>query len=136
MNANPEAQPRTQIELPDIPALAVDARQAYILSAEGELQTLSHAQAAALMHKKSVLVCHGPYVRSKLSGGADAAAFYAFDALELFAFVHPGAFCVPTIPGLCNTLGLCAPESTEDHPFSLLEIVRALLEDVRKEAMP
>jgi ATP-dependent DNA helicase DinG len=31
------------------------------------------------------------------------------DLLELFAFVHPARFAVPTVAGLCRTLGIEAP---------------------------
>ena len=96
-----------KIALPDIPALSVNARQAFILSTDGELQTLSHDRAATILHKQSVLLCHAPYIKGRL----DKAEFYAFDVLELFAFVHPGKFCVPTPHGLCKALGLPPPGS-------------------------
>jgi ATP-dependent DNA helicase DinG len=125
----PAPKPR-QIALPDIPALSVNARQAVILSTDGEVQSLPHAQAQMIVHKKPALVCHAPYTRQRLHG----AEFFAFDVLELFAFVHPGTFCVPTPHGICNALGLKAPGSFEDVPFSLVEIARALLGDMQQDA--
>ena len=115
-----------RIALPDIPVLTLNARQAYLMSNEGELQTLSHDRAATVLHKKPVLLCHAPYIRGRL----EKAELYAFDVLELFAFVHPGSFCVPTPHGLCKSLGLNAPESFEDAPLALMEITRALLSDL------
>ncbi len=126
----PEKAPTPSIALPDIPALCLNAKQAYLLSDEGELKTLPHDQAAALIHKKPVLVCHAPYTRGRL--GADA-EFFAFDVLELFAFVHPGQFATPTVNGLCKTLGLVKPDSLEDAPMALLDITRALLGDLAKD---
>ena len=32
------------------------------------------------------------------------------DLLELFAFVHPTRFAVPTVPGMCRALGLAVPK--------------------------
>jgi ATP-dependent DNA helicase DinG len=129
MTPSATAQKIQKILLPEIPALSLNARQAFIISADGELQTLSHERAATLLHKQSVLLCHAPYIRGRL----DKAEFYAFDVLELFAFVHPGKFCVPTPYGLCKTLGIKEPESFEDTPLALIDIARALLSDLKND---
>ncbi|MCC6597709.1 MAG: ATP-dependent DNA helicase [Alphaproteobacteria bacterium] len=129
MNPQNPSRANDKIALPDIPALTLNARQAFVLSSDGELQTLTHDRAKTVLHKHSVLLCHAPYIRARL-GEAD---FHAFDLLELFAFVHPGMFCVPTPIGLCKTLGLPAPENHEDAPLSLFDIAQALLRDLRKD---
>jgi ATP-dependent DNA helicase DinG len=132
MNApQPDKQPppRQDIALPIIPALAVNAREACFLSAEGEIQTLSHDRVQMLVHDKAVLVCHAPYTKGRLG----TQEFYAFDVLELFAFVHPAKFCVPTPQGLCAVLGLKAPQTLEDVPGSLFDITRALLGDLQND---
>jgi ATP-dependent DNA helicase DinG len=126
------ASKNASIALPDVPALSVNAKQAVILTTDGEVQTLPHAQAQLLVHKKPVLVCHTPYTRQRLGSHE----FFPFDVLELFAFVHPGKFCVPTPHGLCRSLGLKPPASFDDTPFSLVEITRALLGDVQQESNP
>lgn len=118
------------ITLPDIPALCVHANHAYILTTDGELQTLSHDRAKALLHKKPVLVCHAPYTCTRL--GTDT-EFYAYDLLELFAFAHPGIFTTPTIGGLCKTIGLVPPENFEDAPMSMMEIAKILLSDLQDD---
>lgn len=102
-----------------------------MLTDEGELQTLSHTDAQPLIHNKNVLVCHAPYTKNRL--GFDE--FYCFDVLELFAFVHPAKFCVPTPVGLAHTLGLSVPETFEDSPIVLIEITRALLTDLQKDTL-
>jgi ATP-dependent DNA helicase DinG len=114
MNPSMPAPKPQKIALPDVPVLTLNARHAFYLNSDGELQTISHDRAAALIHKQSVLVCHAPYVRGKL----DKADFYAFDILELFAFIHPGSFAVPTPHGLCKALGLPEPENFEDSPLA------------------
>ncbi|MGH1398611.1 MAG: ATP-dependent DNA helicase [Alphaproteobacteria bacterium] len=121
---------KPSITLPDIPALCLDAKAVHVLSAEGELQSLPYGQAVSLIHQQAVMVCHAPYVRGRL--GRDA-AFYAFDLLELFAFVHPARFATPTVGGLCSALGLAPPESFEDAPMSMMEIARALLSDLQND---
>jgi ATP-dependent DNA helicase DinG len=115
--------------MPDIPALAVNAALACLLTADGELKTLSHDQAQLLVHKNPVLVCHAPYVRGRLG----VEYFPAFDVLELFAFVHPVKFCVPTPHGLARALGIPAPAGLEDQPLALVDIVKTLLRDLQSD---
>ena len=45
-------------------------------------------------------------------------------------FVHPTRFCVPTPAGLAKALGHTVPEKLDDYPFSLLESVHYLLDDL------
>ncbi|MAF98793.1 MAG: helicase [Micavibrio sp.] len=115
--------------LPAIHALYTDARNAYILTDEGEMKTLPLDQAATYLHKQPVMVCHAPYMRSKLKMDE----FYAFDVLELFAFVHPAHFCIPTPHGLCQALELETPSSLDEMPFALLDIARTLLTSLRSD---
>ncbi len=117
------------IALPDIPALCVGAHGAHILTEDGELQTISHNQAKLRLHKKPAIVCHAPYTRARLG----LEEFYAFDVLELFAFVHPAKFCVPTPHGLCKALGLHPPETYEDSPLALIDISKTLLSDLKDD---
>lgn len=49
------------------------------------------------------------------------------DLLELFAFVHPARFTVPTPRGLARTLGLAVPEKDEDAALLLIEAANHLL---------
>ncbi|MCB9990933.1 MAG: ATP-dependent DNA helicase [Rhodospirillales bacterium] len=117
------------VTLPDIPILAVNTQHAAILTTDGEVKILPHAQAQTMIHKKPVMVCHAPYTRHRL-GAQD---LLAFDLLELFAFVHPAAFCVPTPVGLARALGLSTPQDFEDYPLALMEAAQAMLSDIQKE---
>src|SRR5690348_17792723 len=49
------------------------------------------------------------------------------DLLELFAFVHPARFAVPTVAGLSRTLGLEPPASEADAALGLQAIAARLL---------
>ncbi len=120
---------RAEIILPDVPVLCVNASKAVILSADGELEVLPPEQARLRTHKQAVMLCHAPYTRQRLG----AHEFLAFDLLELFAFVHPAKFCVPTPSGLARVLGLPAPQSFDDYPFTLMESAQALLNDLARE---
>lgn len=129
--SEPSATPsKPAISLPDIPALCLNAKQAFVLTSDGELKTLTHPQAASMLHKQPVLLCHAPYIRGRIGNDAD---FYAFDILELFAFVHPGQFATPTVHGICKAIGLPDPQGYDDAPMSLIEITRALLSDLQDD---
>ncbi len=130
MNSQPQKQAlQAKIALPDIPALCVNARQAAILTTDGEIRVLNHEQAGQLIHKKPVLVCHAPYTCKTL----ETEDINGYDLLELFAFVHPAKFCVPTPVGLSKALGISPPASFDEYPFTLMEAARALLSDLRQD---
>ncbi len=129
MSTQPLEKQRPAIALPDAPVLCVNTRQAALLTSDGELRALPHAQAQLAVHKKPVIVCHAPYTRQRL-GAED---LLAFDILELFAFVHPASFCVPTPAGLAKALGIAAPRQFEDYPLALLDAAQALLADLQRE---
>lgn len=112
----------------EIPALCFASGKFALLTAEGEIKILDAAQAQFAVHNKPVLVCHGAYTRAKLGN----VSINAVDVLELFAFVHPGKFCVPTPAGLAKALGQVAPQSLEDYPLSLKESAAFLLDDLSK----
>jgi ATP-dependent DNA helicase DinG len=50
------------------------------------------------------------------------------DLLELFAFVHPARFAVPTVAGLSRALGLEPPAGDAEAPQVLLRLAEALLD--------
>jgi ATP-dependent DNA helicase DinG len=54
-----------------------------------------------------------------------------FDVLELFAFIAPAQFCAPTVKGLCQALHLAAPETAEDAPLVLQDILIELFAQLR-----
>jgi ATP-dependent DNA helicase DinG len=124
-----EPPPQAQaIVLPAIPVLAANAREAVILSADGEIETLPQTRAQMALAGQAVMVCHAPYTKQRLGGDIQT-----LDVLELFAFVHPARFCVPTPAGLAKALGLSAPQSFEDLPFTIMEAAQALLKDIGEE---
>jgi ATP-dependent DNA helicase DinG len=119
------------IALPDIPVLCVNASEAIMLTTDGELKNIPLAAAKNTVRGAAIMVCHAPYTRARLKSDE----FFAFDVLELFAFVHPVRFCVPTPAGLAKALGLEIPASFDDYPFTLLDIARRLLQDLRSDGL-
>src|SRR6202012_2597272 len=53
------------------------------------------------------------------------------DILELFAFVRPARFCVPTPRGLAEALDLAPPTGAEDEAMVLGRAAHMLLAELR-----
>src|SRR3546814_8355833 len=70
-----------------------------------------------------VLLINAPLVASRL-GYPDLSGL---DLLELFAFIHPARFCVPTPKGLADTLGLDAPATDGEVPDFLQRAAARLI---------
>jgi ATP-dependent DNA helicase DinG len=125
MVASPGAGPG-RILMPTADALALTASGAIVMTAEGELVELDAAGLARRLDGPRLMLCHARAVARR--AGRDSLA--AFDLLELFAFVHPARFCLPTPRGLAAVLELPVPVSPEDGPATLLAAARALLRQV------
>ncbi|MGE5547383.1 MAG: ATP-dependent DNA helicase [Solirubrobacterales bacterium] len=115
-----------RIVLPHVPALVVGVKTAMLLDTDGEFHRLSLAQAARRVRDERPLVCHAPAVSGRL--GLDQLA--ALDLLELFAFVRPARFCLPTPKGVAEALGLVRPTDIEDEAESMIRSARMLLEEL------
>jgi ATP-dependent DNA helicase DinG len=126
----PEARPA--IRLPDAPVLIADYRGALILESDGSFETLDHAQAAARAAERPPILCHTKSAARHLK----IRTFAAFDLLELFAFVRPARFCVPTPNGLADALGLSHAKAPEDVALGLVEAARTLLSELSGAKQP
>lgn len=120
----PAARPR--ILLPKAPVLVLDGLNFLCLTRDGELKPMAAAEARALVHQQMPIVCNAPHIAGRLN----MERFPAFDVLELFAFVMPGVFCVPTPKGLARALGILEPATAEDQCLSLRDSIRHLLTDM------
>ncbi|MFQ5954526.1 MAG: ATP-dependent DNA helicase, partial [Kiloniellales bacterium] len=69
---------------------------------------------------------HAPAVARRL--GIDR--FAALDLLELYAFVRPAGFCLPTPRGLAAALDLEPPQTLVDEAQALGAVMRALLSEL------
>ncbi|HYG89532.1 MAG TPA: ATP-dependent DNA helicase [Azospirillum sp.] len=97
------------------PIIVAGARQVVWLTADGEVEMPSPAEAARRALRHPPIVCHTRTVARRL--GVDP--FPALDVLELFAFVKPACFCVPTPRGLAEALDLPLPEGLEADAVAL-----------------
>ncbi|WP_207483207.1 ATP-dependent DNA helicase [Arenibaculum pallidiluteum] len=115
-----------RLMLPDAPALVAGAQHAVWLSPDGEVERLGTKEARARLGMEPPLVCHAPATFRRLG----VERLPAYDLLELFAFVHPARFCVPTPRGLAAALGIDAPRGPEGEALVLFSAARRLLEDM------
>ncbi len=104
-------------------ALVVECGQAVWLTPDGELEELDADAALARIRQQPVLVCHAPATFRRLGGEPLA----VLDVLELFAFVRPAAFCVPTVRGLAEVLEVAVPTSAASAAQVLIRAAERLL---------
>lgn len=116
--------------VPKAPVLALAGHALWCLTLDGELAEVGEAEAQAMIAAHMPIVCNAPQLAQRLK----LHAFPAYDVLELFAFVHPGSFCVPTPRGLAKALNLLEPASPEDQCLSLKDSVRHLLVGLQSPA--
>ncbi|HEX4261776.1 MAG TPA: ATP-dependent DNA helicase [Acetobacteraceae bacterium] len=110
--------------LPEIPAIVAGHGRAALLSADGELLTLSAADAAvAIGAGPPPLLVHAPATWRRLR----LAPMPAYDLLELFAFVFPARPAAPTVRGLALALDLPPPRTLEAAAALLPDLAAALL---------
>lgn len=119
------------IALPRHPAVVATVRGTVWLSPEGEIETLTAGPASdRLMADIRPYVCHARALARRLG----TRPFPALDLLELFAFVRPAQFCLPTPRGIAAALDLPIPASPEDEAALLPEAARALLGELADAA--
>lgn len=111
--------------LPSVTSLAVQAGSWAALTSDGELMSGKLPNVAALPTDRPVLVCYLPYVATRVTLSAGA-----LDILELFAFVRPATFCVPTIGGVASALKMPIPQTAEDAAMTLPKCVEELLREL------
>ena len=111
------------LRVPAPPVLIAGLRRALWVTADGEAEDIDPVFAVARAQAEPPLVCHAVATARRL--GADP--FPAYDLLELFAFVRPARFCLPTPRGLARAFGLPLPRSPAGEAEALLAAMRALL---------
>lgn len=106
-----------RVLLPRAPALAVSLAGCAWIDAEGEIAEPGPREAARLWADAPPLVCHRVWTAERL--GCNPAE--AYDILELYAFVLPAKFAVPTPQGIAAALDLPDPGGAPDDQAMLLQ---------------
>ena len=90
---------------------------------DGRVEAVGRGAAIARAAETPMIMLNAPLIGNRL-GYPDLSGL---DLLELFAFVHPARFAVPTPKGLAHALGLDAPEGDEAAALFLRAAAAALL---------
>ena len=118
--------PSRRVLIPEVPVVAADWTSAAILSSAGEITVKSSNSAGQYLASAHPILCHAPATAAHLRTDRFAAA----DVLELFAFVRPAAFCLPTVAGLADAFRLTRPATLEDQPLTIITVVKILLTEL------
>jgi ATP-dependent DNA helicase DinG len=107
-----------------LPYPALHASHSGIWIAQGgETQALSRAEAIRRAADTPLILMNAPLVGQRLG----YAELSGLDVLELFAFLHPARFMVPTPKGLASVTGLPVPARDEEVAAFLLAATERLL---------
>jgi ATP-dependent DNA helicase DinG len=115
--------------MPHAPVLFAGFRDVLWLTPDGEIEVLSPVEAKRRIEREIPMLCHSRATACRL----DMPHFPALDLLELFAFVRPARFCVPTPRGLAEALGLAAPRNAAEACVSLAAAAEALLAELGED---
>jgi ATP-dependent DNA helicase DinG len=106
-----------------LPALHATHAGIWLASGEGEVREASRGEAIARAAETPHIILNAPLVGQRLG----YPELSGLDLLELFAFVHPARFAVPTVAGLSRTLRLEPPENETEAALTLRAIAGTLL---------
>ena len=91
------------------PSLHATHAGIWIGHGDGRVEAVGRGRAIAAAAETPMIMLNAPLVGNRL-GYPD---LNGLDLLELFAFVHPARFAVPTPKGLADALGLAPPQDEE-----------------------
>ncbi|MEP7222052.1 MAG: ATP-dependent DNA helicase [Novosphingobium sp.] len=106
-----------------LPAIHASHSGSWLCDGSGTTRTLSKGEAIMAAADTPLLMLNAPLVASRL-GYPDLSGL---DLLELYAFVHPARFVVPTAKGLAHALNLPEPASDDAIPLLLQRAAAVLL---------
>ncbi|MCK0070118.1 ATP-dependent DNA helicase [Kordiimonas laminariae] len=121
---------RAGASLEAIPVAVVGVRFVTILTEHGEFEELDHETAAKRLSTKAHMLVNRVMAARRLG----MPYLRAYDLLELYAFVRPARYCLPTVQGLLEALVLDKNTDThEDICLALHTIAERLLSDMAAE---
>ena len=123
----PTSPPVTELPVPSVVILR--ANNLTCLQGTGEVISapITHMVRDLKAQGGHFLCCYAPRLKAR------DVNVPLLDILELFAFVHPACFCVPTVAGVARTLGLPVPSDEEEEAMSLLEAMDTLLYELAQD---
>ena len=106
------------------PVLYPQPRGALWVSPEGEVQDLDFMRLPDYLATHTPLICHRRWTEAKIH--QDVPNY--LDVLELFAFIRPARFCLPTPSGLAEQLGLARPNTPSEAAITIAKSALALFD--------
>ena len=114
------------------PALHATHGGIWAASADGQVRALGRGEAIARAAETPMIMLNAPLVGQRLG----YPELSGLDLLELFAFVFPARFAVPTPKGLAHALGLESPNGDAEAAPFLRRAAEALLERMEAADWP
>jgi ATP-dependent DNA helicase DinG len=106
------------------PAIHATHGGIWLATPDGAVRGLGRGEAIARAAETPTIMLNAPLVGQRLG----YPELSGLDLLELFAFVHPARFSVPTPKGIAQALGMEAPADEAEAARFLLSAANALLE--------
>ena len=106
-----------------LPALHATHAGIWLTGADGPVREASRGEAIARAAETPHIILNAPLVGQRLG----YPELSGLDLLELFAFIHPARFAVPTAAGLSRALGVDPPPSEAEAAATLQLIAERLL---------
>ena len=114
------------LDLHGVPVFYPHGTQLIWISQNGEITHPNRATIAGELTLGIVLLCHRRWSGARAGVEID----HYLDVMELFAFVRPARFVLPTPSGLAQHLGLARPQQGEDMAALLPQIAFTLLDEL------
>src|SRR5438874_8716961 len=106
-----------------LPALHATHAGIWLASGTGEVREASRGEAIARAAETPHIILNAPLIGQRLG----YPELSGLDLLELFAFIFPARFAVPTVAGLSRVLGLEPPAGESEAAAALQGITERLL---------
>src|SRR3954469_19933843 len=106
-----------------LPACHATHAGIWLATRDGEIREASRGEAIARAAETPHIILNAPLIGQRLG----YPELSGLDLLELFAFIHPARFAVPTAAGMSRALGLQPPATEADAVGSVLAIAERLL---------
>src|SRR3954451_9080369 len=107
-----------------LPALHATHAGIWLANSDGEVREASRGEAIARAAETPHILLNAPLIGQRLG----YPELSGLDLLELFAFIHPARFAVPTVAGLSRTLGLEPPDGEAEAVAGLKRIADRLVQ--------
>lgn len=114
-----------------LPVLVAGLNRAVAITTDGEIVEMPPRELADFLHLRDPatpppVLCHAPACARRLG----LSGFAARDVLELYAFVRPAKFCLPTPRGLAEAMGITILAGAAGEVEALQAVAEALLDEL------